>query len=141
MEFSWVVSMAPAVPSTDILRLLTRNVTGAIVKTIVIVAYLLYQTTQFRVSRDLLTDLTAGEATVRNFFPRQFTAASRIQNCMYRKIITYQPQPPTPSRICPMGSSTTITLESACGIAICLPPGSLRVLAEFESLSQIHVSY
>ena len=40
-EFSWVVTMAPAVPSTD-----TCNVTVSIVKTIVIVAYLPYQTKQ-----------------------------------------------------------------------------------------------
>ena len=46
--------------------------------------------TQFRVLRDLFTDLTAGEATVRTFLPRQLTAASRIQNCTYRKIIAYQ---------------------------------------------------
>ena len=46
--------------------------------------------TQFRVSRDLFTDLTAGKATVRTFLPRLLTAASRIQNCTYREIITYQ---------------------------------------------------
>ena len=46
--------------------------------------------TQFRVSRDIFTDLTAGKATVRTFLPRLLTAASRIQNCTYRKIITYQ---------------------------------------------------
>ena len=46
--------------------------------------------TQFRVSRDLFTDLHAGKATVRTFLPRLLTAASRIQNCTYRKIITYQ---------------------------------------------------
>ena len=46
--------------------------------------------TQFRVLRDLLTDLTAGKPTVRTFLPRLLTAASRIQNCTYRKIITYQ---------------------------------------------------
>ena len=46
--------------------------------------------TQFRVSLDLFTDLTAGKATVRTFLPRLLTAASRIQNCTYRKIITYQ---------------------------------------------------
>ena len=46
--------------------------------------------TQFRVSHDLLTDLTAGKATVRTFLPRFLTAASRIQNCTYRKIIRYQ---------------------------------------------------
>ena len=45
---------------------------------------------KFRVSRDLFTDLTAGTATVRTFLPRLLTAASRIQNCSYRKIITYQ---------------------------------------------------
>ena len=39
--FSWVVTMAPAVPSTDILRWPVTPV--AIVKTIEIVAYLLYQ--------------------------------------------------------------------------------------------------
>ena len=41
-------------------------------------------------SRDLLTDLTAGDATVRTFLPRKLTDASRIQNCSYRKIITYK---------------------------------------------------
>ena len=46
--------------------------------------------TQFRVSRDSFTDLTAGKATVRTFLPRLLTAASRIKNCSYRKIITYQ---------------------------------------------------
>ena len=43
-----------------------------------------------RVSRDLFTDLTAGKATVRTFLPRLLTAASRIEYCTYRKIITYQ---------------------------------------------------
>ena len=43
--------------------------------------------TQFR---DLFTDLTEGKATVRTFLPRLLTVASRIQNCTYRKIITYQ---------------------------------------------------
>ena len=46
--------------------------------------------TQFRVSRDLFTDITAGEATVRTFLPRLLTAASRNQHCTYGKIITYQ---------------------------------------------------
>ena len=46
--------------------------------------------TQFLVSRDLFTVLTAGKATVRTFLPRLLTAASRIQNCTYRKIITCQ---------------------------------------------------
>ena len=46
--------------------------------------------TQFRVSRDFFTDLTAGKATVRTFLPRLLTAASRIQNCTYRTIITHQ---------------------------------------------------
>ena len=41
-------------------------------------------------SRDVFTDLTAGKATVRTFLPRLLTAASRIQNCAYRKITTYQ---------------------------------------------------
>ena len=45
---------------------------------------------QFRVSRNLLTDLTAGKATVRTFLPCLLTAASRMQNCTYRKIFTYQ---------------------------------------------------
>ena len=49
-------------------------------------------------SRDLFTDLPAGEATVRVFLPRILTAASRIENCTYRKIITYQPL----SRTCPL---------------------------------------
>ena len=54
--------------------------------------------TQFRVSRDLFTDLTAGKAAVRTFLPRLLTAASRIKNCTYRKIITYQtPQSNLPS--------------------------------------------
>ena len=54
--------------------------------------------TQFRVSRDLFTDLTAGKATVRTFLQRLLTAASRIQNCAYRKIITFQtPQSNLPS--------------------------------------------
>ena len=46
--------------------------------------------TQCRVWRDLFTYLTAGEATVQTFLPRQLTVDSRIQNCTYRKIITYQ---------------------------------------------------
>ena len=46
--------------------------------------------TQFRVSRDLFTDLTAGKATIRTFLPRLLTTASRIQNCTYRKKIKYQ---------------------------------------------------
>ena len=45
---------------------------------------------QFRVSRDLFNDLTAGKATVPTFLPRLLTAASRIQSCTYRRIITYQ---------------------------------------------------
>ena len=45
---------------------------------------------QFRVSRDLFTDLAAGKATVRTFLPRLLTAASRILNYTHRKIITYQ---------------------------------------------------
>ena len=54
--------------------------------------------TQFHVLRDLFTDLTTGKATVRTFLPRLLTAASRIQNCTYRKIITYQtPQSNLPS--------------------------------------------
>ena len=54
--------------------------------------------TQFRVSRDLFTDLTAGKVTVQTFLPRLLTAASRIQNCTYRKTITYQtPQSNLPS--------------------------------------------
>ena len=94
----------------------TCNITVAIVKTIEIMAYLLYQTTQinpralqyervvkmtqmaysglfwaqFRVSSDLFTDLTARKAAVRPILPRLLTAASRIQNCTYRKIITHQ---------------------------------------------------
>ena len=54
------------------------------------IAYSGLSWTQFRVSRDLFTDLTAEKATVRTFLPRLLTAASRIQNCTYRKIITYQ---------------------------------------------------
>ena len=42
------------------------------------------------VSRDSFTDLTAGKATVRTVLPRLHTVASRIKNCSYRKIITYQ---------------------------------------------------
>ena len=41
--------------------------------------------TQFRVSRDSFTDLTAGKATVRTFLPRLLTTASQIKNCSYRK--------------------------------------------------------
>ena len=46
--------------------------------------------TQLRVSRDVFTDLTTGKTTVRTFLPRLLTAASRIQSCTYRKIITYR---------------------------------------------------
>ena len=46
--------------------------------------------TQFRVSRDLFTDLTAGKATVPTVLPRLPTATSRIPSCTYRRIITYQ---------------------------------------------------
>ena len=46
--------------------------------------------TQFNVSRDLFTDRTAGEATVRTSLPRELTAASRIQKCTHRKMITHQ---------------------------------------------------
>ena len=46
--------------------------------------------TQCRVTRDLFTDLTSGKATVRTFLPRVLTAASRIQNCTFRNIITHQ---------------------------------------------------
>ena len=45
-EFSWVVTLDPAVLSVDILRWPTYNITVAIVKTIEMVAYLLYQITQ-----------------------------------------------------------------------------------------------
>ena len=56
--------------------------------------------TQFRVSRDYFTDLTTRKATVRTVLPRLLTAASRIQNCRHRKIITYQtPQSNLPSII------------------------------------------
>ena len=44
----------------------------------------------FRVPHDSFSDLTAGKATVRTFLPRLLTAASRILNCTYRKIITNQ---------------------------------------------------
>ena len=54
------------------------------------IAYFGLLWTQFRVSRDLFTDLTTGKAIVRTFLPRLLTAASRIQNCTHRKIITYQ---------------------------------------------------
>ena len=54
------------------------------------IAYSGLSWTQFRVSRDLFADLTAGKATVWTFLPRLLTAASRIQNCTYRKKITYQ---------------------------------------------------
>ena len=54
--------------------------------------------TQFRVSRDSFIDLTTGKATVRTIIPRLFTAANRIRNCSYRKLITYQtPQSNLPS--------------------------------------------
>ena len=49
-EFSWVVTMAPAVPNTDIMRWHVTNITVAIVKTTEIVAYLLYQVTQINPS-------------------------------------------------------------------------------------------
>ena len=56
--------------------------------------------TQFRVSLDLFTDLTTRESTVRTFLPRQLTVVSRIQNCTYRKIITYRtPQSNLPIEI------------------------------------------
>ena len=45
-EFSWVVTMAPAVHSIDILRWPETSHAVAILKTIEIVAYLLYQITQ-----------------------------------------------------------------------------------------------
>ena len=61
--------------------------------------------TQFRVSRDSFTDLTAGKATVRTFLPRLLTAASRIQNCSYWKIITYQ----TPQSNLPNDTSLNVT--------------------------------
>ena len=59
--------------------------------------------TQFRVSRDLFTDRTAGKAMVRTFLPRLLTAASRIQTNTYRKIITFQiPQSKLPINYIPV---------------------------------------
>ena len=114
-EFSWVVTMAPAVPSSDILgwpvtsqwpssrrlklwricfirkhKINPRALWYERVVKMTQMAYSGLFWAQFRVSRDLLTDLTAGKATVLTFLPRLLTAASRIQNCTYRKIITYQ---------------------------------------------------
>ena len=43
---------------------------------------------QFWVSRDLFTDLIAGEAAVRTLLLRERTAVRRIQNRTFRKIIT-----------------------------------------------------
>ena len=54
------------------------------------ISYFVLFWTQFRVSRDLFTDLTAGRAMVRTFLPRLLTEASRIQNGTHRKIITSQ---------------------------------------------------
>ena len=94
----------------------TCNITVAIIKTIEIVAYLLSDNTKlilglynmnewwrwhrshtlacfglnFVCHLTFFTDLTTGNTTVRTFVPRLLTAASRIQNCTYRKIITYQ---------------------------------------------------
>ena len=73
-EFSWVVTMAPA---QSVMKMAQ-------------IAYSGFFWTQFRVSRDLFTNLTAGKATVRTFLPHLLTATNRIQNCTHRKIITYQ---------------------------------------------------
>ena len=55
--------------------------------------------TQFRVSRDLFTDLTAGVSMVRTFLPRYLTVPSRIQNCSYWKIISHRtPQSNLPNK-------------------------------------------
>ena len=62
--------------------------------------------TQFRVSRDLFTDLTAGVSTVRTFLPRYLTVPSRIQNCSYRKIVTHR----TPRRTCPINPMNAYVL-------------------------------
>ena len=114
-EFSWVVTMGPAVPSTDILRwpvtsqwpsswrlklwricyirqhkINPRALWYEQVVKMTQIAHSGLFWTQFRMSRDVFTDLTARKATVRTFLPRLLTAASRIQNCTHRKIITYQ---------------------------------------------------
>ena len=107
-EIWWVVTMAPAVPSADILRwpvtsqwpsskrLLLRRIFYIRAHKIIPRA-LSYKSVpkrtqfaypgsfwpQFRVSLDLFTDHTAEETTVRTFLPRLLTVASRIQNCTY----------------------------------------------------------
>ena len=50
---------------------------------------------QFRVSRGLITDLTAGEAPVRAFLPRYYNLQQPVEFKIYtyRKIITYYSMP------------------------------------------------
>ena len=108
-EISRVVTMAPAVPSADSLRwpvtsqwpslFAISDHTKLILGLCNINEWWRCQRshtlacfwTQFRVSRDLFTDLITGEATVRIFLAQQLIAASRIHNCTYRYIITYRP--------------------------------------------------
>ena len=114
---SWVVTMAPAVPSTDIVRWLlsyfghrqddcNRGV-FAISDHTKLIPWLSNINEGWRwhryhtlarfgrtfVWRDLFTDLTAGEAMVRTSSPRELTAGSRIQHCTHSKKI-YVPNLP-----------------------------------------------
>ena len=118
MELSCVVTMAPAVPSPDILRWpvtwqwhreddwnccvsAISDHTKINPKWVVKMTQIAYSGsfwTQFRVSRDLFTDLTAGKATVRNFLQRNLQQPVELKKWTCRKIITYQ----TPNRICPL---------------------------------------
>ena len=58
------------------------------------IAYSASLWTQFSVSRDLFTDLTARDGTVRTFLLPYLTAASRIQNCTYQKSQSNLPNGP-----------------------------------------------
>ena len=119
MKFSWVVTMAPAVPSTDILRwpvtsqwTSSRRLIFVISdNTKLILGLVIWTSGEDDTHRIVWLVLGAiscvtwpiyrshrREATVRTFLPRLLTAASRMQNCTYRKMITYQtPQSNLPS--------------------------------------------